>query len=133
MLFPDKVLLDTNGYRALRDGDASVLETIEEAQVVYVSTIVLGEILVGFALGNREQKNRKILSLFLEQPTVRLLPVTKTTADFYAQVKVGLQKKGKPIPLNDVWIAAQAMETGSTLLTFDQHFEHVGGLKLWQK
>jgi tRNA(fMet)-specific endonuclease VapC len=57
--------------------------------------------------------------------------VTKETADVFGQVKDALKRAGAPIPMNDVWIAAQAIETGSVLITYDRHFSKVPGLRLW--
>jgi tRNA(fMet)-specific endonuclease VapC len=62
---------------------------------------------------------------------VRELDVTKETADVFGQVKDQLQRAGTPIPMNDVWIAAQALETGSVVVTYDEHFKKVPGLRLW--
>jgi predicted nucleic acid-binding protein len=48
-------------------------------------------------------------------------------------VKQGLKKGGMPLPINDVWIAAHTLETGSTLVTYDNHFKNVAGLRLWDE
>ena len=68
------------------------------------------------------------LRRFLAEPRVSLVPVTWTTADRYSRVWIALRRKGKPIPTNDVWLAAHALETGAELISRDPHFEHVGGL-----
>lgn len=56
--------------------------------------------------------------------------MTFTTADRFGRIAAALRAKGKPIPQNDIWIAAHAMETGADLLSFDRHFEAVEGLAL---
>lgn len=128
-----KVLPDTNAYTALLRGDESVGLLLDSADVVYLSAVVVGELLFGFRMGSRENANRKILRDFLMSggKTV-FLPVTWDTAERFALVKAGLKKKGVPIPLNDVWIAAQCQETGAVLASFDSHFDAVDGILRWK-
>jgi tRNA(fMet)-specific endonuclease VapC len=128
-----KVLLDTNAYTALLRGDEKVLSAIGAAESVGVSTIVLGELFAGFRGGNRLKENRQVLDRFLDRPHVALLPVGLETADVFGVVKQQLKAAGSPIPINDVWIAAHAMETGSVLITYDKHFKQVAGLRLWDE
>ena len=92
------------------------------------STVVVGELLLGFRLGTRLKKNMAELDAFLENPYVSLVPVTLTTADRFARIAAALRVKGRPIPTNDIWIAAHAMEAGAELLSFDAHFGAVDGL-----
>jgi len=68
------------------------------------------------------------LTRFLEHEAVEVVPVADVTADRYSRIALQLRRQGTPIPSNDIWIAAQAMEYGAELLTSDRHFEHVGGL-----
>ena len=65
---------------------------------------------------------------FLGSPYVSVVTVGQVTADRYARIAAALRAKGRPIPTNDVWIAAQAMETGADLVSADTHFEHVDGI-----
>jgi tRNA(fMet)-specific endonuclease VapC len=65
---------------------------------------------------------------FLDNPYVSLVPVTLTTADQFARIAAALRDRGRPIPTNDIWIAAHAMETGAELLSFDTHFGAIDGL-----
>ena len=123
-----KVLLDTNAYVALRRGDEAVAALIRAAEKVVLSAIVTGELLRGFRNGTRAQENSRDLARFLEQPEVLFVPVGWDTADRFGRVATSLRKQGTPIPTNDVWIAAHAMETGADLISFDRHFEHVNGL-----
>lgn len=128
-----KILLDTNAYSALMCSDQFVLKTIESADQVFMSPICLGELYAGFRLGSKERENRSILQKFLSQPTVRLVPVTAQTAEWFSTIFAQLKHQGTPIPLNDVWIAAQTQENGAELLTFDAHFRTVSGLLLLQQ
>ena len=126
-----RILLDTNAYARFFGGDEGVLSVLGEAETVYLSAIVAGELIAGFRGGSRLQQNRTQLAQFLRKPTVRALEVTTETAEVFGQVKDTLKRAGTPIPMNDVWIAAQAIETGSVIVTFDEHFSQVPGLRLW--
>lgn len=95
---------------------------------ILFSTIVAGELLHGFRDGTRYERYRRELEAFLASPYVTVVPVSMTTADRFARIVVGLKSKGRPIPTNDIWIAAQAMETGADLAFFDRHFDAIDGL-----
>lgn len=125
------IIIDTSAYSRFLGGDESVLEMLAVAETVYLSTIVLGELLAGFRGGSKLQENRAQLSDFLHKPTVRALEVSTETAEVFGLVKDTLKRAGTPIPINDVWIAAQAIETGSVIASFDEHFKRVPGLRLW--
>ena len=120
-----KVLLDTSAYAALLRGHQLVLEVLRRAEIVAVPAVVLGELHSGFRAGNRWAENTAQLAQFLSKPSVRVLNVTEETALRYAEVDVYLRKKGRPIPRNDVWIAAVALEHGLQLLTLDDRFREV--------
>ncbi len=123
-----RVLLDTNAYTALFRGHPEVSRLVRRAEEVLISPVVAGELLFGFRNGARYEANRRDLDAFLDSPFVRLLEVTLVTADRFGRISAALRKKGRPIPTNDLWIAAQAMETGADLLSFDQHFAEIEGL-----
>ena len=123
------ILLDTNAYTAFLLGLAEVVEVIAHADRLILSSTVLGELLGGFAAGQREAKNRAELSRFLASPRLVVQSVTATTADHYAMIYASLRRKGQPIPTNDLWIAASAMEHGAAVLTLDAHFAHIDGLR----
>lgn len=124
--------MDTNAYSALARGEAAVAESVRSAERILISSIVAGELLHGFRRGNRYDANRRQLDAFLARAFVELLPVGLTTADRFARIMTRLQAKGRPIPTNDVWIAAHAMEVGAELLSRDQHFAEIDGL-VWSK
>ncbi len=123
-----KRLLDTNVYSALKRGNAAVAELVRESEHLFFSVIVVGELLHGFRCGSRYQQNRRELEEMLARPFVTLLDVTSSTADRFARITAALRKKGTPIPTNDIWIAAAAMESGAELLSMDAHFGLVDGL-----
>ncbi len=123
-----KVLLDTNAYSAIARGHPGATDLMRRAGELVFSAVVLGEVLAGFRSGTRPEENLSRIRRFLAQPRVSLLPVTWTTADRYSRIHAALRRKGKPIPTNDMWIAAHALESGADLVSFDPHFEHVDGL-----
>lgn len=92
------------------------------------SAVVVGELLYGFRQGVHFERNLAELRSFLERPYVTFVPVGPVTADRYSRVMTALKAKGRPIPINDVWIAAHAMETGADLVSADNHFGYVDGI-----
>lgn len=125
-----KVLLDTNAYSALMRGHGEVSAFIRRGKEVLLSAIVVGELLYGFRHGSRFERNSEQLRNFLDAPFVRFLPVGQGTADRFGRAALALRRAGKPIPSNDLWIAAHALEHGADLLSADRHFEAVPGLVL---
>lgn len=123
-----KILLDTNAYSALMRGRPEVAQQVRKAEHVLMSTIVIGELMFGFRNGTRFQQNIDLLESFLANRYVTLIPVTFTTADRFGRIAANLRTKGRPIPTNDIWIAAHAFETGADLLSYDEHFVAVEGL-----
>ncbi|MCB9264007.1 MAG: type II toxin-antitoxin system VapC family toxin [Lewinellaceae bacterium] len=128
-----KILLDTNAYSRYLLGDERVLDHLAGADIIYMSVFVLGELYYGYSQGTKEVENREKLNTFLDKPSVFLLDATHDTSEFFASIKKQLKKNGTPIPLNDVWIAAHTMEMGAELITYDKHFQHVPGLRLWKE
>jgi len=120
-----RALLDTSAYASLMRGDAEILELLSQATQLFVPSIVLGELHSGFRRGSRMVENERQLRAFLGKPSVTVLDVTAETANRYAEVDVYLWNKGRPIPRNDVWIAALALEHGCVLITRDAHFREL--------
>jgi predicted nucleic acid-binding protein len=123
-----KVLLDTSAYSALKRGVDAVIRRVTRAETVFLSAVVAGELLSGFRQGLRLRKNLAELDAFIDNPHVTVVPVSLVTADRFGRIAAALRAKGRPIPTNDIWIAAHAMETGADLLSFDAHFVEVDGL-----
>lgn len=123
-----RVLLDTNAYSALLCGHREVAAVVRRTEGVLLSSVVAGELLYGFRHGSRYEENAARLEAFLDNPFVTGIPVTLITADRFGRIAAALRRRGEPIPTNDIWIAAQAMETGADLLSADAHFGVVEGL-----
>ena len=126
----NRILIDTNIYSSAMRGDTEVVRLLRRVLHIGISSISVGELLSGFKGGNKEQKNRKELDIFLDSPRVALYPVTQETAEHYSSVLNRLKQKGTPIPTNDIWIAATALQHGLPLYTLDKHFSHVEELIL---
>lgn len=122
------ILLDTNAYAAFKQGKAEAVDIVQRAAQLALNSTLLGELLAGFAVGSRETQNRAELQLFLASDRVQILVVDDNTAAYYANVYAALRASGRPIPTNDIWIAASALQHGYALFSYDGHFKHVAGL-----
>lgn len=125
-----KLLLDTNRNVDLARGDASLRDLVEQADQVFMPFIVLGELRAGFVRGSRRQENERLLKRFLSEPNVAVLFADMTTTRIYADVLAMLYDQATPIPTNDIWIAALALQHDLVLCTRDEHFKRVRGLNL---
>lgn len=123
-----KLLMDTCAYVGLKLGDSRVADYLTRASVVLVSPVVQGELLFGFRRGAKLQRNLEEWNQFLAHDAVETISIGEITADRYARIADQLKQRGSPIPTNDIWIAAQAMEHGAELVTMDRHFEKIEGL-----
>jgi len=126
-----RIAIDTNIYSSFKANDQRVVETFRNCDLIGVDVTVIAELFFGFSMGAREMKNRQELEAFLNSPRVKVLLHDLETADYYALVVKRLKAKGRPIPTNDIWIAANAMKNGLALYSFDKHFEEIEGLLLF--
>ncbi len=127
-----RALLDSSAYSDLLRGSAQIEDIVRRADEVLLSAVVVGELLFGFRGGSHFDRNATRLDAFLDQPNVSFVDVGPVTADRYGRIAAALRVKGRPIPTNDMWIAAHAMETGADLVSADRHFAHVDGIA-WQR
>jgi tRNA(fMet)-specific endonuclease VapC len=123
-----KYLLDTNIVIALFDNDQSVIEQIEKADRLLIPVIVIGELYYGALKSQFTRRNFEKVENFIKANTI--LGCDKETALFYGNIKKELQVTGKPIPENDIWIAAIAKQYNLILITRDTHFDHIKNLKI---
>ncbi len=126
-----RIAIDTNVYAAFKCNDQGVVEALRDCDLIGVDIAVIAELFSGFSLGAKEKKNRQELETFLNSPRVEVLMHDLETADCYALIVKRLKAKGRPIPSNDIWIAANAMKHGLALYSFDNHFEQIEGLLLF--
>lgn len=123
-----KILLDTSAYVGFKSSRIEIVDMVANSNTVLFSSVVLGELLFGFRNGSRFRKNKAELNDFLSHDAVEVVGVGEITADRYSRIAFQLKQQGTPIPTNDIWIAAQAMEHGAELVTTDHHFEKISGL-----
>jgi len=122
-----KFLLDTNILIALFANDKAVKSHLAKAEEVFIPNIAVGELFYGAWKSARTQKNlRQIEELIAETP---VLGCGVETARLYGRIKNSLRLKGQPIPENDIWIAAIALEHNLTLVTRDAHFAEIADLQ----
>jgi len=125
-----RIIMDTNFYTAFKRNDAEAVSLAQRAEYIGINTVILGELLAGFRCGAREKQNRIELDQFLDSARVHTIVLDDETAEFYAQVFSELRQKGRPIPSNDLWLAASALQHGLAVATCDDHFSSISGLLL---
>src|SRR5262245_706164 len=119
------LLLDANAMIARLKGDNSVIQVLARADI-FVASIVVGELYFGAQKAGRVEENIRNIEAFVQWR--RVLACDLETARVYGRVRNQLRAKGHPIPVNDTWIAAIALQHGLTLLTRDEHFKAVDNL-----
>ena len=119
------VALDTNRYVDLCKGVDETVALVEEAECVFLPFVVVAELRAGFAHGRREADNERILRRFLLKPGVEVVFADDQTTHHYATVFKQLRRQGTPIPTNDMWLAALALQHNLVLHARDRHFDHL--------
>ncbi|HEV2500184.1 MAG TPA: type II toxin-antitoxin system VapC family toxin [Terriglobia bacterium] len=121
------MILDTNALSAIAEDDHDALKEVSKANVVAIPVIVLGE----YRFGISESRHRDRYERWLEKRLAlsRVLEVNEVTSIHYAAIRRQLKKVGKPIPSNDIWIAALCRENALPVLSRDRHFDLVDGVK----
>lgn len=120
------MILDTNGLSAMADGDPGVAPILQQAEEIALPAIALGEYRYGILQSRHHARYERWLKQVLA--TCRLLPVEESTTAAYANIRGELKRAGRPIPGNDLWIAALARQHSLPVLSRDQHFDWVKGL-----
>lgn len=128
-----RYLLDTNVVIALFAQESAVLQNLSESVTIFVPSIVIGELYFGALNSSRAGENIKRVEDFRDANSV--LAIDPQTAAQYGQVKHELKLAGTPLPENDIWIAALALQHQLILATRDSHFDHINSLKTvrWQE
>ncbi|NHC34795.1 type II toxin-antitoxin system VapC family toxin [Scytonema millei] len=123
-----KYLLDTNIIIALFADDVAVKSNLARANEVFVSSIAIGELYYGARRSSRSKENLERIDELVA--TTAVLGCNIQTARYYGEVKNKLRLKGRPLPENDIWIAALALQYNLTLVTRDAHFQEVENLQI---
>ena len=123
----NKFLLDTNIIVAWLKGETTIANKIDKAKEIHIPIIVLGELYYGALYSTQVEKNiqqiRNVIVIY------NILTIDEETTIAYGNIKASLRKKGKPIPENDIWIAALAMRYELVLITRDKHFKEIESIK----
>lgn len=117
----NRIALDTNHAIAVMNGVAAVEQQVAGYSVVYLPAVVLGELRYGALNSARSEDNLKRVDFLASR--CQVLAVTDVTATRYAEIRVALKRAGRPIPENDLWIAATCIEHSLPLATYDSHFQ----------
>jgi predicted nucleic acid-binding protein len=128
-------VLDTDHLSYVQEGHPKVVERLahlSRGDRVFTSVVGVAELLRGVYLLPKGRRQRELLQLYRQVlgQMEEVLPLARPVAERFAEIEVKLRKKGKPIPVNDVWVAALALVRGAVLVTNDEHFAQVDGLKI---
>lgn len=121
------MILDTNALSAFADGEVAIGDVLRTQRRAAIPVVVLGEFRYGIAGSRHRAEYEAWLDATL--PAFDVLVVDDGTARAYAELRVELKRAGQPIPANDAWIAALALQHGLPVLTRDEHFDAVPGLE----
>ncbi|TBR60915.1 type II toxin-antitoxin system VapC family toxin [Mastigocladus laminosus UU774] len=123
-----EIALDTSVAVRFLNGDAVIAERVLVLPEIILPIVVVGELLFGAENSTRPLQNLPRYLEFMEACIV--VPLGRETAAVYARTRLALKRNGRPIPMNDIWIAAQCLEHGWVLVTDDTDFDYVDGLIL---
>ncbi|WP_254510018.1 type II toxin-antitoxin system VapC family toxin [Anatilimnocola floriformis] len=123
-------LLDTNIIVAVFKSDSQVIARLAVTTGVVAPVVAIGELQYGAYHSAKVEQNLAQVRAFAD--TIEVLPCDAETADYYGRIKHDLRTTGNPIPENDIWIAAVALQHNLILVSRDQHFRHISNLK-WEQ
>lgn len=123
-----RLALDTNRYVDFCRGDRQAVDRVQEAERIYLPFVTVAELRAGFLCGVKARHNERVLTRFLNSPRVRVLYPDEQTTHHYARLFLQLREQATPIPTNDIWIAALALQHDLPLYARDHHFDHVAQL-----
>jgi predicted nucleic acid-binding protein len=121
------MILDTNALSAAADDDPAIIPLLARADQIAIPVIALGEYLYGIAESRHRASYAEWLKGLLHDCLV--LDANEPTTHYYAEITLELKQKGRPIPTNDIWIAALCRQHSLPLLSRDRHFDLVPGIK----
>lgn len=124
-----RFLLDSNAIIDHIGGVRRLPDAVAKSEAMLVSQIAVAEVKAGFDDTRRGRRDRDALSVFLGLSNVVEITITSATTDLYAKVFRALRAAGTPIPVNDIWLAAQALEHGAVVVSTDRHFKAVANLR----
>lgn len=123
-------LIDTSAYSAAQRDNQKIIDYFNEADHIFLPSIVEGELRVGFAYGSKKVENNELLNKFMNQNSVSVVNLSELTPAVFAEIYAELRTAGTPIGQNDLWIAALAREHSLPVLTLDKDFNYVKSIEL---
>lgn len=124
-----RILLDTNRYTDFCKAVPEAVAPVTAAERVFLPFVALAELRGGFQAGTLARENERTLARFLASERVSVLYPDETTTQVYAGLFAQLRRQGTPIPTNDIWIAALALQHNLALLSRDAHFDNLPQLR----
>lgn len=125
----NNVVVDTNVFIDLMKGENTIAQKLKSFEEVYLSPIVLAELYFGAYRSANPEKHLNKVSIVIRDS--KLLAIDEITSRYFVQIKLELFAKGKPIPENDIWIAASAFQYNTSVYTIDKHFNEIEGINLF--
>jgi tRNA(fMet)-specific endonuclease VapC len=123
-----RIVVDTNRYRDFCEGVPEAVDRVRRASQIMMPFVTLAELRAGFLAGANTGSNARVLAVFLTRSRVRILWPDEDTTHHYARIWMQLRRQGTPIPTNDLWIAALAVQHNLALYSRDAHFDHLAQL-----
>jgi len=118
-----RIAVDVNRYVDFARGVDEAVACLRRAGEILLPFVVLAELRAGFRIGQRAKANEAVHSQFLQSDRVTVLLADEQTTHAYADIFAQLRRAGTPIPTNDLWIAALAIQHDLVLFSRDQHFD----------
>ena len=122
------MIVDTNAVSLFAQGNPAAREVIARNDEPYLPVIVIGELRYGLMSSRHRAATSSWLDQLLEQWPI--LDITKDTAEEYSRIRQWLKENARPIPANDMWIAALARQHSMPVLTNDKHFDDIPGVEV---
>jgi len=128
-------LLDTNHWSYVQRREAMVvshIQSLPDEATLYMPVVAQAELLAGVELAVSEPRKQELHTLYAQVITMAadILPITSEVAEQFAYIFANLRRKGRPIDTNDIWIAAIARVHNLIVVTNDEHFQYVEGLRV---
>jgi predicted nucleic acid-binding protein len=121
------MILDTNAVSALLEGNRDIVSVLESEEKHHLPVIVIGEYFFGLIDSRMRIRLNAVFRRLIDESNV--LDVDQTTAEYYSAIRSELKQKGRPLPDNDIWIAALARHCGLPIVSRDSHFDDIDGIR----
>jgi len=121
------MIVDTNAISALASADPNLVSLLRSKSFVFLPIIVIGEYRYGIQQSRYKSRLIDWFAQFVQ--TNEILYLNLDTIRTYSGIRSQLRAAGAPIPANDVWIAALSLQHNLPIISRDQHFDYVDGIR----